>query len=283
MLAFIPFVIPVIKGKIMKKFNKQKALERLNHIDAHFNSGWLKTNDVQFWDKKLSNIENYKWGFVRLQGYCVLQIMRNWFHCHDIEAVRNYAFNHVRLDYVANQPPYNYLEDIYITNGLWCLLSNHQKLIEWYSNLDKFFGKTANSPKSVDFCKRNFFLALRGDWDSLKQRCETIFNADIKNSVMKTFLPDYEFYFALADGNTEKMQIALYALLDARRFNGRRNWESGYTLDLIYTCVVLYTKLAWYHGYQIHIDSEYIPMEWMDMTPLASYQDEFNFMKNYNI
>lgn len=98
---------------------------------------------------------------------------------------------------------------------------------------------------------------------------------------MQTYLTDYAFYAALAEGNSEKMQTALYQLLDTKKFNARRNWENGYTQDLIYTCVIIYAKLAWYHGYQIEVDSPYVPKEWLDMTPLPEYQDEFPFLLQY--
>lgn len=65
-------------------------------------------------------------------------------------------------------------------DSLWCLVSNHQKLIEWHSKLDSKYKETADSIKSETFYRKNFFLALRGDWPALKERCEAVFNAPEK-------------------------------------------------------------------------------------------------------
>ena len=58
--------------------------------------------------------------------------------------------------------------------------------------------------------------------------------------------------------------------------------EGGYTADLICTPAVIYSKLAWRHGYEIVVDSPYIPKEWLPITPLDTYEDPFEFMKAYN-
>lgn len=89
---------------------------------------------------------------------------------------------------------------------------------------------------------------------------------------------DHEFYAALAAGDAERMIEALNLLVTAQEINRRKNLESGYTDDLISTTPVIYAKIAWYHGYELRLDSPYVPAEWLPMTPLTVYEDHYDFL-----
>lgn len=273
----------------MKKLNQQKASARLEHIQADL-VGWLENDSLQFWHEKLSNVENYSWGLLRVQNYFMMQIMLNHFSEQNLSRIKNDAYNYAKLQYVITQPPYDYWGQEYAYEkrafeGLWFLLSNYRPLIEWYARFDHIFSKTADSPKNEQFFTKQFFIALRGDWTLLKTRCEQVLTEPPTSSRGKNYLIDHTFYLALAQGDTEGMIHAISQLLETKIFNRRQrmNLESGYTQDLIDTPATLYTKLAWYHGYQIDIDSDYIPKAWLDMTPLTHYQEEFDFMSRYVI
>lgn len=273
----------------MKKMDKQKVATRLEYIQADL-ANWIEAKDVEFWNNKLLEVDSIEWGFHRLQSYCMIQILLNQFQHHDLKKVKNYAYNYAKLQYVIAQPPYDYLGQEYAFEkrafcGLWFLLSNHKPLIKWYAHFDRIFSKTADSPKNEQFFTKQFFIALRGDWELLQIRCEQILAEPPTSGRGKNYLIDHAFYLALAQGNVEGMMSAISQLLETKTFNRRQRMdlESGYTKHLIDTPATLYTKLAWYHGYQIQIESDYIPQEWLDMTPLTHYQDEFDFMKQYLI
>lgn len=273
----------------MKKMDKQKVATRLEYIQADL-ANWIEDNRVQFWNEKLSNVDNFSWGLLCMQDYFVMQLMTYWYLKKDIHCIKNYAYNYAKLQYVIAQPPYDYLGQEYAFEkrafcGLWFLLSNHKPLIEWYAHFDRIFSKTADSLKNEQFFTKQFFIALRGDWELLQIRCEQILAEPPTSGRGKNYLIDHAFYLALAQGNTGGMVNAISQLLETKTFNRRQRMdlESGYTKDLIDTPATLYTKLAWYHGYQIQIESDYIPQEWLDMTPLTCYQDEFDFMKEYLI
>lgn len=273
----------------MKKMDKQKVATRLEYIQADL-ANWIEDNRVQFWNEKLSKVDNFSWGLLCMQDYFVMQLMTHWYLKNDIHCVKNYAYNYAKLQYVIAQPPYDYLGQEYAFEkrafcGLWFLLSNHKPLIKWYAHFDRIFSKTADSPKNEQFFTKQFFIALRGDWELLQIRCEQILAEPPTSGRGKNYLIDHAFYLALAQGNVEGMMSAISQLLETKTFNRRQRMdlESGYTKHLIDTPATLYTKLAWYHGYQIHIGSDYIPKEWLDVTPLTHYQDEFDFMKQYLI
>jgi hypothetical protein len=53
----------------------------------------------------------------------------------------------------------------------------------------------------------------------------------------------------------------------------------GYAADLISTAAVIYAKIAWHHGYEVRVDSPYIPPEWLPTEPLERYDDHYGFLK----
>lgn len=59
----------------------------------------------------------------------------------------------------------------------------------------------------------------------------------------------------------------------------RINDDSGYAADLISTEAVIYAKIAWFHGYEVRVDSPYIPTEWLSVEPLAKYNCSYSFLK----
>lgn len=273
----------------MKIFNQRKALVRLEHVKSNL-SEWIESKDVEFWNDKLLKVDNIEWASIRLQSYCIIQIILNQFQYNNLNETKNYAYNYAKLQYVMSQSPYDYLGQEYAYEnrafeGLWFLLSNHKPLIEWYSNLAHIFSQSADNPKSEQFFTKQFFIALRGDWKLLQERCEKVLADPPTSGRGKNYLIDHTFYLSLSQGDIDGMINAISQLLETKTFNRRQRMdlESGYTKDLIDTPATLYTKLAWYHGYQIQIESDYIPKEWLEMTPLENYQDEFEFMKKYSI
>lgn len=272
----------------MDILKNKKALERLLHVDSHFKTDWEKNDRRIKLAKRIENVEqNFSMCFLFLQSYCTNSLIHYWFHSQDLSKVRQLCYNYSKLLYARSLPPYEcygqsmaYLDRAF--EALWFLVSNHKPLIEWYAQLDKIFPKAADSHKSEQFYTKQCFIALRGEWTLLQERCELVLSEPPKGKG-KQFLIDHEFYLALAKGDVDGMMTAINKLLEPRVMGRRKGYESGYTKDLICTPVTLYLKLAWYHGYELEVDNPYIPSEWLPMTPLPEYIDEFDFMKKYPI
>ncbi|MDP8038850.1 MULTISPECIES: hypothetical protein [Pasteurellaceae] len=276
----------------MKILENKKAQERLQHVISHYSSGWINKPERKDFlcNRIVLKEDNFYTCFRSLQGYCDLKLIYDWFHNPDVNAVRHLCYNYSKLFYVCSQPPYSYYdcEELFAYEnmaweGVWFLLSNHVPLIKEYAKLDQLFGKQSNNPNSPDFYTKQFFVALRGDWKELKQRCETILANPPKSGRGKQYMLDHKFYLGLANGDVQGMQKVIDKMLEPKVMGRRKSYESGYTKDLICTPVLLYLKLALYHGYELQVDNPYIPNEWLPMTPLDEYVDEFDFMKNYKI
>lgn len=276
----------------MKNLDKKKFQLRLAYVSDYWNSSWIDDpeREKNLTQRIIDVKDNFSWCFLAFQDLVLMKLIINWFHKHDINETKNYAYNYAKLQYVMSQSPYDYLGQEYAYEnrafeGLWFLLSNHKPLIEWYSNLAHIFSQSADNPKSEQFFTKQFFIALRGDWKLLQERCEKVLADPPTSGRGKNYLIDHTFYLSLSQGDIDGMINAISQLLETKTFNRRQRMdlESGYTKDLIDTPATLYTKLAWYYGYQIQIESDYIPKEWLEMTPLENYQDEFEFMKKYSI
>ena len=159
------------------------------------------------------------------------------------------------------------------------LLSNHAKLIDWFAHDDKGFDpKRIENPKTWDFWGYQSLVALRGEWDLLIKRCEMVIEDPPKASEHQSYQIDHQFWLALARGDVGGMQEVLQMLVTPKLLRSRKNFESGYTEDLISTPAVIYAKIAWFHGYELLLDTQYIPSEWLSMTPLTQYDSHYGFL-----
>lgn len=79
------------------------------------------------------------------------------------------------------------------------------------------------------------------------------------------------------------MEATIAELVSPKMIARRVALEGGFSANLLCTPATLYSKLAWIHGYEIVVDSPYIPSEWLPLLPLDVYADPFDFMSSYQI
>ncbi|MDB5802957.1 MAG: hypothetical protein JWN73_279 [Betaproteobacteria bacterium] len=203
-----------------------------------------------------------------------------WFEYGDLNAMRQWCYVAAKLDQMWNQ-----MEDDTLSPGakmlqlLKPLLSNHGSLIEWFAHYDKGYDlDRVENHKTHDFWAYQAPLALRGEWQRLIARCERVIGDPPTAGAQQKYLPDHHFYLALAQGNIEKMQEVLEQLVTPKAVHGRSDDDSGFTEGLISTAAVIYAKIAWRHGYQVMVDSPYIPAEWLSLEPLSQYDNHYRFI-----
>jgi hypothetical protein len=224
-----------------------------------------------------------------LRSFAEASAVVAWYHEGDLVALKNWYYVRAKLEFILMQPPYSETGgsaayENRALHGLFSLISEHKDLIAWYSSLDAIFdNKRINNPKIFDFWTEQFFVALRGEWDILAKRCDLILANPPTSSREKKFLIDHRFYLALARGDALEMKATIEQLVTEEILKKRAALEGGFTSGLISTPALLYSKLAWRRGYQIEVDSPYIPKPWLTIEPLAQYTDPFDFMREYNV
>ena len=174
------------------------------------------------------------------------------------------------------------------------LMSNNPDFITFFkNNIDMIMPDDYDSKKNKYGYLKNdygtFFLirvilhAIRGDFEEVKKRCTAYLEKPLKDSYYKYGELHYEFLGALADKDIDGMKKAINGMMEqkvARKFSNDCNPDYEFYLHVY---VIIYAKIALYHGIDLEIDNEVAPKKLIDNTPLESYEDPYDFMKDFNL
>lgn len=179
----------------------------------------------------------------------------------------------------------------YLTEELlWPLVSDNEEVIDWYRqhramyDLDKkVSGGDKDDPKNWMFYRYQSWLALNSRWDELGERCERILAMQDQIKKDRSYLIDHRFYLALSRGDKAAMEAVLSEKCTPANRKLRYEQESGLTRDFIDSYAVVFAKLAWRNGYQVQVDTPWIPSEWLPMRPLPAYEDPWPFLQKFDL
>jgi hypothetical protein len=252
--------------------------ERLDHVRGH----------VEYNPKieKLvaninANVPHKNACLLLLSSQALGEAILAWFERHDISNFKNWLFTAAEIDrmsYLAetntSAPAAKFLQ------LLKPLVSDNVSLISWFSNYDSAYdAKRIEDPKTEDFFAYQAIIALRGDWSRLKLRCDNVNGKQALGQVAKKYFLDTQFYEALSRKDVTGMQRALTQMVTPKVMHARRNFESGFTEGCISTYPVIYSKIAYFHGMDLNIESRYIPSNWLPIAPNVEYDFQFALMK----
>lgn len=173
-------------------------------------------------------------------------------------------------------------------------MSNNPDFITFFkNNIDMIMPNDYDSEKNKYGYLKNdygtFFLirvilhAIRGDFEEVKKRCGAYLEKPLKDSYYKYGELHYEFLGALADKDIDGMKKAINGMMEqkvARKFSNDNNPNYEFYLHVY---VIIYAKIALYHGIDLEIDHEVAPKELIDITPLEKYKDPYDFMKDFDL
>ena len=173
-------------------------------------------------------------------------------------------------------------------------MSNNPDFITFFkNNMDMIMPDDYDSEKNKYGYLKNdygtFFLirvilhAIRGDFEEVKKRCTAYLEKPLKDSYYKYGELHYEFLGALADKDIDGMKKAINGMMEqkvARKFSNDNNPNYEFYLHVY---VIIYAKIALYHGIDLEIDHEVAPKELIDNTPLESYENPYDFMKDFDL
>ncbi len=151
-----------------------------------------------------------------------------------------------------------------------------------YDNEKNRYGYLKNDYGTF-FLVRVILHAIRGDFEEVKKRCVAYLENPLKDSYYKYGELHYEFLLALSEKNIDKMKEAIDGMMEqkvARKFSNDNNPNYEFYLHVY---VIIYAKIALYHGIDLEIDHEVTPKELIDNTPLESYEDPYDFMKDFDL
>jgi hypothetical protein len=254
-------------------------VKRIAHIRSHLDAGFEL-------DQLVHNIENTlgdpRACVMSLSGHAEASALYAWFEQRDLTSLRQWFHVAAKLD----QKRYQMQEDKQgpgskMLRLIKPLVSNDRSLIKWFAHNDEaFWMERVEKPSTHDFWAYQAFIAIRGEWERLAERCERVIRDPPRAAAEQKYLVDHEFYQALARRDMGAMTEVLKSLVTPKMIRARANDDSGYAEGLISTAAVIYAKIAWYHGYEVRVDSPYIPSEWLPMEPLDRYDDRYSFLRD---
>ena len=249
--------------------------DRLTHIKSHLAGGFSIEHKVDH----IKNGTGDPQACVRgLRSHSLASAMNAWFGDKDLTATRQWFRESARLQSMALEMKKADLRGA----GAWDselltpLVANDKELLDWFATHDFMFNKErSEDSKTADFLTYQAYLALRGDWARLEARCDEVIANPPKAKYLQDSLVDHQFYRALARGDEAGMQTAIAVLLTPKMLKAREDSESGFTQDLISTRAVIYTKLAWRHGFRFDPGSPLVPSEWLPLDPAPPWPSPY--------
>lgn len=264
-------------------FDYKDSVQRgLQHVGQHAQEDESNKRALYF----LNTNQGSRDGCLRTQKLLSeANCMMSWFRDHDLLAFKQWAYVAAKLNRMVIQ--YNPTGWFPAYEHLYALLSDDEEIISWYKQhrlpyLIESEIKDRDNPKQAAFHGYQALLALNGQWDELRQRCEQILSMEIKKD--RKYLIDHRFYLALANGDKNGMQAVLTELTSPK-IAKVRNFEVSFafTENFIATHAVIYAKIAWRWGYQLEIDTPWIPKQWLCIQPLDNYPEPWEFLKTFNL
>lgn len=220
-----------------------------------------------------------------LGNYAEANAMVSWFRDGDLIAFKQWCYIAAKLNRMVFQ--FDVIEWFPAYKHLYALLSDNEEIISWYSQHRVSYDrqgsiKDRDNPRKPDFHGYQLILALNHEWELLRERCELILSTELKKD--RKYLIDHRFYLALANADKTEMENVLTELTSPK-ISKIRNHEFAFTFTehFIATHAVIYAKLAWRNGYQLNIDTPWIPKEWLPIQPLDEYPEPWDFMKEFDL
>ena len=168
------------------------------------------------------------------------------------------------------------------------LMSNNKEIIDFFiRNFDLVAYERKKDEyiksESDKFLARTILLALKGDWEDVIKRADIYLNNPSKSSYHKYIYLEFEFLKALALKDSIKMKETIEKMLEKKVAKKMLNDMSTAFDFYLHIFVIMYAKIAMYHGIDLGIDHEIAPKELIDITPAKEYYEPYDFMKKFNL
>ena len=167
-------------------------------------------------------------------------------------------------------------------------MSNNKEIIDFFiRNFDLVAYERKKDEyiksESDKFLARTILLALKGEWEAVIRRSDIYLNNPSKSSYHKYIYLEFEFLKALALKDRLKMKESIEKMLEKKVAKKMLNDMSTAFDFYLHIFVIMYAKIAMYHGIDLGIDHEIAPKELIDITPAKEYYEPYDFMKKFNL
>ncbi len=268
-----------------KDYDESKV-QGVSHLESMVRPQWIERFDrtIQMLESGRGSRSGCLGG---LSDDCCIRSMLAYFRDNDMGQMKQWAYVAAKTRIMWEHETLN----DYLTEDLLSpLISDNEEVIEWYRHFDLPYvlpksvtGGDKDDPKNWMFYRYQSWLALNARWDELGERCERILAMQEKIKKDRSYLIDHRFYLALAKGDASGMTAVLLEKLTPKQRRTRQLQQSGITWNVIDSYATLFAKLAWRAGYELELDTPWIPRDWLPVKPLDKYEDPWPFMQGFDI
>ena len=172
-------------------------------------------------------------------------------------------------------------------NLIWPLVSENKKYLDWWRKNDSMFTNVVNGGNkdlvgNWLFYRYQIWLAINSKWDELGERSEKLLSHAKKLKKDRAYIIDYEFYLALSRGDKVSMQSIILEICTAKNRKLRYEKDSGLTRDIICTYATMFAKLAKISGFDLIIDSPWVPSEWINASSVGEVKSGLKFIDEFS-
>lgn len=215
-----------------------------------------------------------------LRSHSLGKALLGWFSHRNLAQFKQHIFEVAKFECIGfGLRPNRFVDEmIYFAP----LLADNAQLLNWFRIRDLMPMMEQDNPTTHSFRWFQMMYALRADWETLARRAQQVIA--LVPRMQKQYMVDEHFYLALAQGDVAGMEAALTELTNEKLARMRNHqFDFSYTRFFVGTHAVMYAKLAWLHGYQVKVDTPYIPAEWLPIEPLAQYDEPYAFMREFDM
>lgn len=171
--------------------------------------------------------------------------------------------------------------------NLFCILmSNNKDFLDFILRNFDIIGHEQEKYKKSEadfYLMRTILLAIKGDWEEVIARSDFYSANSSKETAFKYFPLEFGFLRALAEKDIEKMKENISAMLEPKVARQMMYEENIFFDFYLHTHVLIYLKIASYHGFDLEIESDIVPKELIENTPAKEYPEPYEFMKKFNL
>lgn len=219
-----------------------------------------------------------------LQDRSKVKAILAYFQTGSIYELKQWAYSAAKVEIMRiHLEPGGNLESLF-----WALLSDNPEIIAWWRQ-HRLFGERPRKPEDAEDLKTDVYLrrqasrALNGEWDLLAPACELALASPEAFSKVKPRIAQFRFFLALAKGDVESMRDVLMEMCAPKARRRSFEYESGYTAYFVVMFATLFAKMAWWHGYELRLETPWIPEDWLPTRPNDSYTDPWAVMADFDI
>ena len=143
--------------------------------------------------------------------------------------------------------------------------------------------KGASGSDAILLESKNKSLNADKIFEEVEKRSKKYLEEPLTKSYYAYTKYDFMFFEALVNKNTEKMKRAIHKLLEpkiAKKILFDTDINYSFYLNIY---VLMYSKIALSHGFDLGINNKTAPKNLIDNTSLQSYEEPYDFMKKIDL